>query len=253
MKESLQDYNYHTHTFRCGHAVGDVEDYIKSALKNGFKTLGFSDHIGFDDWSVPRVRMEIFEMPEYENTVKNLREKYKDEIEIKLGYEAEYYPDKKDYYFEVRNRVDYMILGQHTLKREPRYLDENVSDFEVREIGDRVTEAIETGIFMCVAHPDYFMLGRKTYSKDCDRAIRQIAKTAKKFGVFMELNLKGYYEEKREIDGEIQSAYPFRKAMESIFDEGAKFMIGYDEHDPKVFDFRDRELEFRKNVKDLLR
>ena len=33
--------NYHTHTTRCMHAVGDDEDYVRSAIKGGFQELAF--------------------------------------------------------------------------------------------------------------------------------------------------------------------------------------------------------------------
>ena len=36
--------NYHTHTTRCMHATGDDEDYVLSAIKGGYRILGFSDH-----------------------------------------------------------------------------------------------------------------------------------------------------------------------------------------------------------------
>ena len=36
--------NYHTHTTRCGHAEGTEEEYILTALRCGYKVLGFSDH-----------------------------------------------------------------------------------------------------------------------------------------------------------------------------------------------------------------
>ena len=39
--------NFHTHTFRCGHAKGDIKDYTKSAISFGFKNIGFSDHAFF--------------------------------------------------------------------------------------------------------------------------------------------------------------------------------------------------------------
>ena len=32
--------NYHTHTYLCGHAVGDVDDYVNEAIRLGFKELG---------------------------------------------------------------------------------------------------------------------------------------------------------------------------------------------------------------------
>ena len=34
--------NYHTHTTRCMHATGDDEDYVLSAIKGGYRILGFS-------------------------------------------------------------------------------------------------------------------------------------------------------------------------------------------------------------------
>ena len=36
--------NYHTHTYLCGHAVGDVEDYVNEAIRLGYTELGMSDH-----------------------------------------------------------------------------------------------------------------------------------------------------------------------------------------------------------------
>ena len=35
---------YHTHTYRCGHAIGTELDYLNSALENKLNILGFSDH-----------------------------------------------------------------------------------------------------------------------------------------------------------------------------------------------------------------
>ena len=36
--------NYHTHTIRCKHAVGEEREYIEAAISEDFKILGFSDH-----------------------------------------------------------------------------------------------------------------------------------------------------------------------------------------------------------------
>ena len=46
-KEAGLKSNFHTHTFRCGHARGDIKDYTKSAISFGFKNIGFSDHAFF--------------------------------------------------------------------------------------------------------------------------------------------------------------------------------------------------------------
>ena len=39
--------NYHTHTYRCRHAIGSEEEYIRKAIDGGLKVLGFSDHTPF--------------------------------------------------------------------------------------------------------------------------------------------------------------------------------------------------------------
>ncbi len=39
--------NYHTHTARCGHAIGTDEEYVQTAIQAGLKTLGFSDHAAY--------------------------------------------------------------------------------------------------------------------------------------------------------------------------------------------------------------
>ena len=31
----MKKYNYHTHTKRCGHAVGEDEEYVIAAINNG--------------------------------------------------------------------------------------------------------------------------------------------------------------------------------------------------------------------------
>ena len=51
--------NYHTHTYRCGHAVGEDREYVETAIARGLKTLGFSEHIPmpFPDGHEARFRM----------------------------------------------------------------------------------------------------------------------------------------------------------------------------------------------------
>ena len=88
--------NYHTHTYRCGHAEGDVGEYAEQAEKAGLRTLGIADHTPYDFFDVgPRnrpMRMMPEELPEYADSVRALAEEYRGRLEIHLGVEAEYYP-----------------------------------------------------------------------------------------------------------------------------------------------------------------
>ena len=59
--------NYHTHTSRCGHAIGLDEEYVQCAIEAGIKELGFSDHIPFKFVSQPGVRMDYDKLDELED------------------------------------------------------------------------------------------------------------------------------------------------------------------------------------------
>ena len=88
--------NYHTHTYRCGHAQGEEREYVQQAIAGGIKLLGFSDHTPYDFFdSQPRnrpMRMMPEELPDYAESVRALAGEFRDRIEIHLGVEAEYYP-----------------------------------------------------------------------------------------------------------------------------------------------------------------
>lgn len=37
-------FDLHTHHFRCGHADGNIRDYIEAGIKAGLQAIGISDH-----------------------------------------------------------------------------------------------------------------------------------------------------------------------------------------------------------------
>ena len=115
--------NYHTHTARCHHASGTEREYIETAIARGLKVLGFSDHcpqiFPVDDYySYFRMRPE--ETDGYINTLRDLRAEYKNDIDLKIGFEVEYYPEMFDKFIEFAKpyEIDYIILGQHFLRNE---------------------------------------------------------------------------------------------------------------------------------------
>jgi histidinol-phosphatase (PHP family) len=107
------DANYHTHTFRCGHARGSDEQYVKAAIDAGFKILGFSDHAPYPGIHIPSDRMDMDQLDDYYNSLMMLRDRYKDHIDIKIGFEIEYFPFLEDHYRFLLERADYLIVGQH--------------------------------------------------------------------------------------------------------------------------------------------
>ena len=81
-------YNFHTHTFRCHHAEGSDEDYVLQAIKNGYDTIGFSDHAPylFPNGYVSSFRMLPSDAKDYARSVDALKNKYQGKIDIKLGF-----------------------------------------------------------------------------------------------------------------------------------------------------------------------
>ena len=90
----MQTFNYHTHTYRCNHAdnVPD-EAYVEGHLRAGFDRMAFTDHCPwawFDARTdIPaklRLRMRCDQKAEYLSSVNELKEKYKDIINIYSGF-----------------------------------------------------------------------------------------------------------------------------------------------------------------------
>lgn len=109
----MQTFNLHTHTRRCGHADGTDCQYIEKAIEAGFTCLGFSDHIQYKEDNGKYGRINFEEYPLYFSDLKELKEKYKDQITILSGLEAAYVPEVMDEFTELSKYCDFILLGQH--------------------------------------------------------------------------------------------------------------------------------------------
>ena len=189
--------NYHTHTPRCHHASGSEEEYVLMAIARGLKTLGFADHapMPFTDGHYSNYRMQLDQFSDYIETLLALREKYRKQINILIGLEAEYYPVvfSRMLDFIKPYPVDYLILGQHFLGNEDE--GENPcskpTEEETRLVRyvDQVIEGLHTGCFSCLAHPDllHYVHNDQIYRREAVR----LCLAAKEMGVPLELNLLG--------------------------------------------------------------
>lgn len=102
----MQNFNYHTHTYRCGHAQTDMkdEDYVNEFIKKGFKKIAFTDHCPEKNVIDKRknMRMKYSEISEYLDSINYLKNKYKDKIEIENGFEVEYLPGEEENLLELK-------------------------------------------------------------------------------------------------------------------------------------------------------
>ena len=72
--------NYHTHTRWCNHADGEIEDYVKEAIRKGLKEVAITEHVCLDFASPRRLRWSNFEA--FNNELDMIKLKYKNEIKI---------------------------------------------------------------------------------------------------------------------------------------------------------------------------
>lgn len=225
--------NYHTHTYRCHHAIGSDEEYILSAINNGIKILGFSDHAPFvfPDGTESGYRIESSEAESYFDNIKVLREKYKDKIEIHIGFEMEYYPR---YFNEMLKYVEdlgaeYLILGQHFIGNEypnGKYVGlDTHSDADLKEFVDCVIAGIKSKKFLYVAHPDVFKFDTK--SDVYKTEMKRLCRASKRYGVPLEINFLGIRDNRY---------YPNDDFWKIAGEVGVNAVFGVDAHTPQSFE-----------------
>ncbi len=219
--------NYHTHTARCHHAWGQEREYVENAIRKGLKILGFSDHaaVPFPDYS-SGVRMSPSQVEDYVTTVLALRDEYRNDIEIHLGFEVEYYPDHFEEQKEMLSQypIEYYLLGQHFTNNENdgvycgRRTDR--SDVLIRYC-EQSAEALATGSFTYFAHPDLIFYENDTALYE--RCMRKLCEKAKMLGIPLEINLLG-------IEG--HRNYPNPLFWKIAGEVGNVAILGSDAHKP---------------------
>ncbi|MBE5743563.1 MAG: histidinol-phosphatase HisJ family protein [Clostridiales bacterium] len=221
--------NYHTHTKRCRHARGEDREYVENAIKAGLKELGFSDHAPyvFDGNYDSGYRMFLDQAQEYKNSILSLKKEFENDIKIYYGFELEYYKDsfKREINYLKTLEPDYLILGQHFVGGEPygtyvAYID---SDKELTRYVDECIEALSTGKFKYIAHPD--IAGYKFTPSVVDREYTRLLEFCKENNYPVEINVLGI---------QTNRWYPNRKFFELAEKVGTKVIIGFDAHKPEA-------------------
>lgn len=228
-----QFFNLHTHTKRCGHAVGNDEEYIRVAIQAGFRCIGFSEHIQYrsDNGKYNRIDYEMF--PEYFSDINKLKLKYKSEIQILVGIEAAYVPEAMEDLGGLYPYCDFVLLGQHQGGLTSRKYINRCNDSDVLQYAEDIVLGIDSGYYSIIAHPDFFMNARDCWSKECTICSEIVCKKAKENSIPLELNIKGAMRSKKFIDNTYIASYPNRKFWEIAEQFGNEVIYGWDAHSPE--------------------
>jgi histidinol-phosphatase (PHP family) len=120
---ALED--WHTHNENCHHAVGSIEDYLRHAIKSKLQTIGISDHFPYEFLkNIERIPFKEYaitlpEIEYYLSTAEKLREKYKTNINVRIGFEVDYLKNQEialnNHLKKIKNRLDYILGSIHIL------------------------------------------------------------------------------------------------------------------------------------------
>ena len=229
----------HNHTKLCNHAVGEIEEYIEKAIEEKIDIFGFSDHapMEFDR----KYRMSLEEAPLYEAMVLGAKERYKNEIEILLGYEVDFLPGLMEERI-LEAPVDYLIGSVHFISKSdnelwgfdnPEFIGE-YKNADIDKIWEDYFEAIrqmaKSGLFQIVGHLDLIKVFNFKPKKDVRLIAKDAIKAIKEAGMAVEINAAGFRKP-------VEEAYPSQQLLEMVYEAQIPITFGSDAHAPEQVGF----------------
>ncbi len=230
----------HNHTTLCNHAEGSIEEYIQKAIELGIEVYGFSEHAPMKNFE-DGYRLILDKKNFYEKTILDLQKKYKNQIQITLGYEVDYMSG--DYILEtIKNAdVDYLIGSVHYLDKwgfdNPEFIG-SYKNKNIDTIWEEYFEAVKamakTGYFNIVGHLDLIKIFKFLPKKDIKSIALESLKQIKKSNMVIEINCSGF----RKPIGE---QYPSRELLELAFELNIPITFGSDAHSVEHIGFKYEE------------
>lgn len=229
--------DYHTHTWRCGHASGRAADYVDAARRFGLPGIGISDHLPLPDYPDPSVCMPEDDLDDYVDEVLELKTRFPGFV--LLGIEADYLPNRVN---DLRSLLeaypfDYVIGSVHFLDDWGFDNEAQIEEFSRRDIDEiyvryyrLIGEAAETGLFTIIGHLDlvkkFGHRPRSNLSQVIETALTCIARS----GAVLEINTAGLRKPVHEI-------YPEIAVLQRARALGVPITFGSDAHTPREVGF----------------
>lgn len=228
--------NFHTHTYRCKHSNGDVQDIVNYARRLKVTKLGISDHTPLPDNRWLGVRMHIDDLDEYTSAIENAQQR---NVGIKLfkGMECDWAPEYKSFYItellEKRN-YDYIIGGVHWFP----FAGEWKSAFDIRtpdqlkHYTEFYINGMHSGIYTFMAHPDVFGCAYD-WDTTAEQCAKSILKAAEELNLPLEINGNGFRRATVITPQGERNAYPLKPFWQLAADYKIRVFCNSDAHAPE--------------------
>ena len=247
--------NYHTHTTRCKHASGTDEEYVLTAIGQGYGALGFTDHTPwpYANGYVSRIRMDAEELEDYVRSIRALKEEYSGQIDIFIGLECEpfpqYYPWLRD--MKEKYQLDYLILGNHVSQEDEAghfYMRSQTED-DLKRYTESTLQGMESGLFTYLAHPEVAWSDYAQVDDACMNMAEAICREARRLDMPLEYNLLGgYYRDTQRTHG---LGYPHDAFWKVAAEHGNRGIVGIDAHWPEMLTWKEKYVTAQEHLRSL--
>ncbi|MBP7332407.1 MAG: Histidinol-phosphatase [Firmicutes bacterium ADurb.Bin373] len=227
----------HLHTRLCGHASGEIYEYLDAAARRGIREVGFCDHLPLyflpPEKTIPGYAMSESDLPGYVSMVKSRARQAP--VRVKLGIEADFVPGHEDHLANIlaSYRFDFVTGSVHFIDGwgfdNPAELAEYARrdiDAVYRRYFALLQQAALTGLFDIMAHPDLVKKFNLRPTRDPRPLYEETARVFKSAGVCVEVNTAGLRYPVKEI-------YPGPELLEIFFKYGLPVTLGSDAHLPE--------------------
>ena len=230
--------NYHTHTYRCGHASGDVFDYVASARQAGLTELGFSDHVPFPDGLWPESRMSMDDIDGYLDAIAAAAEAERQRsdggMKILSGFECEWRENMDGYLRDLAfsRELDYLVAGVHWVPYAGEWIPTThiTRPRELHAFTDYTVKTIRSGLFAFMAHPDIFCARWYAWNDDAKTCAREIFSAAAAERLPLEINGYGLRKPYTEAAEGLRPQYPHLRFWELAADYDIDVVVNSDAH-----------------------
>jgi histidinol-phosphatase (PHP family) len=244
--------DYHTHSELCHHAVGTIEDYVNTAIELNLSTIGICDHFPYEFLkNIERIpyreyAISVDEVNYYLTLGEKLREKYKNQINLRIGFEVDFFENQEIalniHLNKVKSRLDYILGSVHILDFQDGRGAWGFDDSRFREDYDyygadkvfiKYFETLRKMLNSKQFELDvlgHFDLPKKfnDIPDDKELVFEETMKTLeliKKKNVVMEINTGG-------LRKDVKEQYPNEEIIKRMLDLDIQILLGSDAHKP---------------------
>ena len=227
----------HSHHVRCGHARGQLRDYVQAAQRQGLAILGVSDHAPLfaadEDHPAPGMHMPKSAFSRYleEATSLQVELEHQGGLELLIGIEADFIPGSQAVYRQALAdpRLDYVLgsvhyfEGYHVYDPQRWHHAPNVNRVYQAYL-QQVQVAAQSGLFDIMAHIDAIKGLGHWPDQDMQPSIDATVAVLRACDVAVEINTSGL----RKCD----EPFPAPAIIAQLHRAGVPLTFGSDAHKP---------------------